>query len=75
LRFIHRPIKDSNGWRIRYNYELYALYEDIDITAFTKVGRLTLAGEVMLFEWTSNGLRKEFLMPSQKTEKKEEGLN
>jgi hypothetical protein len=29
----------------------------------------------MSLEWTSNGLRKEFLMPNQKAEETEEGLN
>jgi hypothetical protein len=30
---------------------------------------------VMLFEWTSNDEQKEFVMPNQKAEEKEEGLN
>jgi hypothetical protein len=29
----------------------------------------------MSFEWTSNDLQKEFLMPNQKIEEKYEGLN
>jgi hypothetical protein len=31
LMSIYGTIKDSNEWRIRYNYEMYALYADMDI--------------------------------------------
>jgi hypothetical protein len=31
LRSIYGPIKANSGWRIRYSYELFALYEDVDI--------------------------------------------
>jgi hypothetical protein len=34
----------DNEWRIRYNYELYDLYEDVDIITFIKVDRLKWAG-------------------------------
>jgi hypothetical protein len=34
LRSIYGPIKDNNEWRIRYNYELWALYEDMDNITF-----------------------------------------
>jgi hypothetical protein len=40
LRVIYGPIKDNGEWRIRYNSELYALYKDVDIITFIKVGRL-----------------------------------
>jgi hypothetical protein len=73
LRSTYDPIKDNNKWRIRYNYELYPLYEDKDIITFIKVEGLK--GLVMLFEWTSKDLRKESLMPNEKAEKIEEGLN
>jgi hypothetical protein len=66
-RSIYDPVKDSNEWRIRYKY---ALYEETDLY---KSGCIEI-GLVMLFEWTSNDLRKEFLMPNQKAEEKEKGL-
>jgi hypothetical protein len=34
LSSIYGPIRDNNEWRIRYNYELYALYEYMDIITF-----------------------------------------
>jgi hypothetical protein len=34
LKSIYGLIKDNNEWRIRYNYELHALYEDMDIITF-----------------------------------------
>jgi hypothetical protein len=36
LRSIYGPIKDHNGWRIRSNYELYSLYEDMNFITFIK---------------------------------------
>jgi hypothetical protein len=39
LRSIYGPIKDNSEWRIWYNYELYVLYEGMDIITFIKVGR------------------------------------
>jgi hypothetical protein len=40
LRSVYGPIRDDSEPRIRYNYELYALYEDMDIITFIKLGRL-----------------------------------
>jgi hypothetical protein len=45
----------------------------MDIITFIKMGRLKWAG--MSFEWTSNDLQKEFLMPNQKAIEKGKGLN
>jgi hypothetical protein len=47
LRSIYGPVKDNNEWRIRYSYELYALYEYMNIITFIKVGRLKWAGHVV----------------------------
>jgi hypothetical protein len=44
---IYGPIKDNDEWRIRYNFELYALYKDMDIITFIKVGRLKWAGHII----------------------------
>jgi hypothetical protein len=51
LKPTYDAIKDSNKWRIRYNYELHPLYEDMDIITFIKVEGLS--GLVMLFEKNS----------------------
>jgi hypothetical protein len=40
LRSVYGPIRDDNECRITYNYGLYALYEDLDIITFIKLGRL-----------------------------------
>jgi hypothetical protein len=47
LRAIYGAIKDNDEWRIRYNSELYALYKNMDIITFIKVGRLKWAGHVV----------------------------
>jgi hypothetical protein len=47
LRAIYGPIKDNDEWRIRYNSELCAVYKDMDIITFIKVGRLKWAGHVV----------------------------
>jgi hypothetical protein len=46
FRSKYGPVRDGNERRIRYNYELYALYEDMDIITFIEVGRLKWAGHV-----------------------------
>jgi hypothetical protein len=47
LRSIYGPVKDSNEWRIGYNYELYAWYEDMGIVTYIKVGRSKWTGHVV----------------------------
>jgi hypothetical protein len=46
FRSTHDPIKNSE-WRMRYNYELYALHKNIDTITFIKVSRLKWAGYVV----------------------------
>ena len=36
LRQIYIPIEDEKRWRMRYNTEIYDLYEDMKVTAFIK---------------------------------------
>jgi hypothetical protein len=74
LRYMYGAVRERNDCRIRHNYELYAVYEDMDIMTFINVGMLKLVRQVM-FEWTSNDQRKEFVTPNQNTEEKEQGLN
>lgn len=51
LRRIFGPIQvQENFWRIRYNHELMALYNEPDILNFIKVGRL---------RWTGHAIRME----------------
>ena len=40
LRAIFEPTNDNREWRIKYNYELYTLYKDTDITTYIKINPL-----------------------------------
>lgn len=46
LRSIIGPICQEGTWRIRYNNELYQIYDDIDLVTFVKLHRLRWAGHV-----------------------------
>ena len=46
LRRIYGPTQDANGWRIRYNHELYSLYDDIRASDYIKYLKLQWAGHV-----------------------------
>ena len=46
LRRIYGPTQDANGWRIRYNHELYSLYDDIRASYYIKYLKLQWAGHV-----------------------------
>ena len=47
MRQIYIPIDDEKEWRMRYNTEIYDLYEDMKVTAFIKFRRLQWAGFIM----------------------------
>jgi hypothetical protein len=40
LRAIFGPTNEHGEWRIKYNNELYALYEESDIVTYIKINRL-----------------------------------
>jgi hypothetical protein len=40
VRSVYDPIRDDSECRITYNFGLYALYEDLDVITFIKLGRL-----------------------------------
>jgi hypothetical protein len=40
LRMVYVSINDDCIWRTRYHYELYTLYDDLDIVQLVKIGRL-----------------------------------
>lgn len=46
LRKIYGPVKENEEWRLRYNRELYELYNSPDIVTDIKVGRLRWAGHI-----------------------------
>jgi hypothetical protein len=46
LRRIYGPMNDDGEWRIRYNTELYRLYQDSKLSNFIKLQRLSWAGHV-----------------------------
>jgi hypothetical protein len=48
LRYIFGPVEENGTWRRRYNYELYKLFNESDITGYTiKVKRLEWAGHLI----------------------------
>jgi len=47
LRQIYISIEAEKGWRMRYNTEIYDLYEDMKVTAFIKFRQLQWAGYIM----------------------------
>lgn len=46
LRRIYGPTREGDHWRLRKNQELLALYGDVDVVKFIKIGRLRWAGHV-----------------------------
>lgn len=46
LRRIFGPVLDNGFWRRRYNNELYTLFNEPNVTAFIKLGRLRWLGHV-----------------------------
>ena len=44
---IYIPIEDEKDWRMRYNTEIYDIYEDMKVTAFIKFRQLQWAGYIM----------------------------
>jgi hypothetical protein len=63
---------DNSEWKINYKYELDALHEDMNIITIKTVGWNWL---VMLLNWKCNDTRIEFLMPKQKADERQEGLD
>ena len=47
MRQIYIPIEDEEGWKLRYNTEIYDLNEDMNVTAFIKFRQLQWAGYIM----------------------------
>jgi hypothetical protein len=46
LRRIYGPIKENEIWRIRYNKELYKLYDEPEVSEMIKLKRLQWAGHI-----------------------------
>ena len=58
LRKIYGPFCDRAEWRIRWNQELYDIYDDIDVVKRIKI-RLRWLGHVARMD-SSNPVRKVF---------------
>jgi hypothetical protein len=54
---IYGSTNDNGTWRIRYNHELYQLYEELDIVKVAKAGRL---------RWLGHLFRSENMNPCRK---------
>jgi hypothetical protein len=52
LRRIFGPVNDSGQWRIRYNHEVYELYEEPDLVTCIEIRRLHWAGHIQRMENT-----------------------
>ena len=57
LRKIYGPFCDRGEWRIRWNQELYDIYDDIDVVKRIKKQRLRCLGHVPR-SYSSNPVRK-----------------
>jgi hypothetical protein len=64
LRKIYGPTNDNGVWRIRYNQELYGLYNEPDIIKMFKAARL---------RWLRLFYRTEELNPCKKLSQWEQG--
>jgi hypothetical protein len=47
LRCISEAVQENGQWRRRYNFELYKLYDEPDLTNNIRINRLHWAGHVM----------------------------
>ena len=56
---IYGPFCDRGEWRIRWNQELYDIYDDIDVVKRIKIQRLRGLGHVSRMD-SSNQVRKVF---------------
>ena len=59
LRKIYGPFCDRGEWSIRWNQELYDIYDDIDVVKRIKIQRLRWLGYVARMD-SSNPVRKFF---------------
>ena len=59
LRKIYEPFCDRGEWRIRWNQELYDIYDDFDVLKRIKIQRLRWLGHVAPMD-NSNPVRKVF---------------
>ena len=59
LRKIYGPFCDGVVWRIRWNQELYDIYDDIDVVKLINIQRLRGLGHVTRMD-SSNPVRKVF---------------
>ena len=50
LRKIYVPLMDRGVWRIRYNVELYKLYDYVTLSTLIRLKRMTWAGHVVRME-------------------------
>jgi hypothetical protein len=60
------PVKENGVWRLRYNHELYQLYNEPDIVKVNKVGRLRWLGHLFRMQ-EQNSCRKLTLHKSEGT--------
>jgi hypothetical protein len=50
LRRIYGPTQEEGRWRLRWNNELYSLYNDLNIVEDIKIRRLGWAGHIIRME-------------------------
>jgi hypothetical protein len=66
-------VQENGQWRRRYNFELYKLYDEPDLTKYIRINRLHWAGHVMRMsddQITCQARRKK---RNRKTENEMEG--
>jgi len=63
LRMVYVSINDDGIWRTRYHYELYTLYDDLDIVQLVIVGRLRWLGQLFRMHELGPCRKLTFLKP------------
>ena len=48
--FERKKMMENDGWRIKYNNELYELHGEPDIVTYIKIGRFQWAGHLIRME-------------------------
>lgn len=69
LRRMFGPVCIGGEWRIRYNFELYQLYDDIDVVARIKIQRLRWLGHVARMDEDAPQKRISLGLPPSGTRK------
>ena len=74
MRWIYVHVEDEKGWWMRYNTEIYDLFEDMMVTAFIKYRRLQWAGYIkgMVEHCVAKGVLQQIIHSKKRVGKPKE---